>query len=248
VRKPSRCPFPRSQRTVNDGPGGDWAAVHPNEPRARHLPRHRAHQLPGRYRTIIYTGPFDASTVNNTRIAGATPDFVGNLIVTGGASSGEHFNIRVGAVDVFESIGGISCDPVGPLTVANSLSNTCAQAPGDSGGPVYSYLNSTVLVRGTITGGNSGIACPGTVPIGGFQVIYAPLVRPVGGTRIGSLSFYGAVVLGVPIFDLNGTWTDGPGRGPGPVITVQDRAITVDMSGSAGPARTERSSTKRTSR
>jgi hypothetical protein len=45
-----------------------------------------------------------------------------------------------------------------------------------------------------------------------------------------SLGFYGAAVLGVPIFDLNGAWTDGPGRGPGPVISVQGRAITVDMS------------------
>jgi hypothetical protein len=181
----------------------------------------------------IYTGPFNSSSASNAIVAGATPDFVGNLVVTGGASSGEHFNIRVNQTDVFEGVGGVKCDVVGPLTDAFSMNNTCAQAPGDSGGPVYSYLNGRALMRGTITGGNSGVACPGVVAVGGFEVIYAPLVRPPGDAQIGSLSFYGAAVLGVPIFDLNGTWTDGRGangRAPGPVISVVDRSITVDMS------------------
>jgi hypothetical protein len=65
-----------------------------------------------------------------------------------------------------------------------------------------------VVVRGTITGGNSGVACPGEVATGGFEVLYAPLVRPTGDPQ-----------------------TDGPGRGPGPVISAQGQAITVDMSG-----------------
>jgi hypothetical protein len=185
----------------------------------------------------IYTGPFDAAGNEFANIGGATPDFVGNMIVTGGASSGEHFGIQVTKVDDFEpSIGGISCNgplgplPVGPLTVAFSVTNTCAQAPGDSGGPVYSYVGNTAFVRGTITGGNSGVPCPGTVPTGGFQVFYAPLVRPVGDPQIGSLGYYGAVVLGVPAFNLNGTYNDGFGRPPGPVISVQGQAISVDMS------------------
>jgi hypothetical protein len=181
----------------------------------------------------IYTGPFDAPSQDNAQISGVTPDFVGNLIVTGGASSGEHFGIQVttNGVDVFESVGGISCGAVGPLTEAFSQTSSCAQAPGDSGGPVYSYLgDGTVVVRGTITGGNSGVACPGEVATGGTEVLYAPLVRPLGDPQIGSVSFYDAAVLGVPIIDLNGTWTDGPGRGPGPVISVQGPAITVDMS------------------
>jgi hypothetical protein len=177
----------------------------------------------------IYTGPFDAPTTNNASLASPTPDFVGNLIVTDGASSGEHFNIRVGAVDAFQSVGGIPCAATGPLTVANSLDNTCAQAPGDSGGPVYSYLNGAAQMRGTITGGNSGVACPGEVSTGGFQVIYAPLVRPNGDAQVGSLSVHGVSVMGVPVFDLNGTYADGPGRGPGPVISVQLSNITVDM-------------------
>jgi hypothetical protein len=179
----------------------------------------------------IYTGPFDAPVQDNALIAGATPDFVGNLVVTDGASSGEHFNIRVELTDRFDLVAGTACSGgvVGPLTVAVSPTNGCAQAPGDSGGPVYSYqANGTVLVRGTITGGNSGVACPGEVPTGGFEVLYAPLVRPPGAPLIGSLGLYGAVVLGVPAIDLNGTWTDG--RGPGPVISVQGTAITVDMS------------------
>jgi len=186
---------------------------------------------PGTIDSRIYTGPFDTSTVNNAQIGGVTPDFVGNLIVTGGASSGEHFGIAVTKTDDFESsVGGASCDPVGPLTEAFSTSNSCVQAPGDSGGPVYSYTdNGTVLARGTITGGNSGTPCPGNVATGGFEVIYAPLVRPRGDTNIGSLSFYGAVLLGVPALH-SGTWNDGPGRPAGPVISVSGRAITVDMS------------------
>jgi hypothetical protein len=189
---------------------------------------------------ILYNGPFNASSATNVSIAGATPDFVGDLIVTDGASSGEHAGIKVQFTDKFEeSIGGIACAPVGPLTEAFSLDNTCVQAPGDSGGPVYSYLtpNLNVLVRGTITGGNSGKPCPGNVGTGGFEVIYAPLVRPSGDAEVGSLGIYGAVLYGIPLFDLTGTWTDGPGRGPGPVITVQgqglplpNQAITVDMS------------------
>jgi hypothetical protein len=186
---------------------------------------------PGTIDSRIYTGPFNASTVTNAKIAGATPDFVGNLVVTGGASSGEHFGIAVTKTDDFESsVGGTSCDPIGPLTQAFSLSSSCIQAPGDSGGPVYSYTdNGTVLARGTITGGNSGKPCPGNVGTGGFEVIYAPLVRPRGDTNIGSLSFYGAVLLGVPALH-SGTWNDGLGRPPGPVISVSGRAITVDMS------------------
>ncbi len=86
-----------------------------------------------------------------------------------------------------------------------------------------------MLARGTITGGNSGAAtCPGLVSNGGREVLYAPLVRPSGDPQIGSLSFYGAILLGVPVLNLSGTWTDG--RGPGPVISVQGQFITVDMS------------------
>jgi hypothetical protein len=193
------------------------------------------HSYPAGIDSTIYTGPFDSSSVSNARIAGATPDFIGNLVVAGGASSGEHFNIRVGEVDAFKSVGGIPCDPVGPLTVANSVDNSCATAPGDSGGPVYSYQSDgRVLVRGTVTGGNSGVPCPGNVSTGGFQVFWAPLVRPPGGPEVGSLGIYSAVVLGVPNIDLNGAWADSTNRGPA-VISVQaparvGQAITVDMS------------------
>ncbi len=69
---------------------------------------------PGTIDSRIYTGPFDASTVTNAKIAGATPDFVGNFIVTGGASSGEHFSVQVTKTDDFTNVGGVSCDPAGP--------------------------------------------------------------------------------------------------------------------------------------
>ena len=58
----------------------------------------------------------------------------------------------------------------------------------------------------------------------------APLrTPPFGDTDIGSLRFYGVEAPATTIFDLNGTWTDGPGRGPGPIITVLDRTIKVNM-------------------
>jgi hypothetical protein len=143
----------------------------------------------------IYTGPFDSAT--SVHVAGATPDFVGDLIVTGGASSGEHFNVPVQAVDVFTPVGGISCDVVGPLTRAGLSGDQCVVAPGDSGGPVYSYLtDKDVLGRGTITAGNLGSAnCPGVSPIGANTVYYAPLVRPAGDPEIGSLQLGGVDLL-----------------------------------------------------
>jgi hypothetical protein len=142
----------------------------------------------------IYTGAYNSSS--STNVIGATSDFVGNLIETGGASSGEHFNIPVQAVDVFAAIGGIPCTTVGPLTRAGYSTATCAVAPGDSGGPAYSYSGSSVFGRGTITAGNLGSAvCPGVVSNGGNTVWYAPLVRPAGDPQIGSLQFYGVGIL-----------------------------------------------------
>jgi hypothetical protein len=188
----------------------------------------------GQVQPRIYTGePTGSSSV---QIVGATPDFVGNLVNTGGASSGEHFNIPVAFTDVFDGVGGIPCgDAVGPLTLARYDDLTaCAVTFGDSGGPVYTYtgrdLNTTVFARGTITGGATGASCPGAFPNGGHAVLYAPLVRPAGDSEFGSLGFYGAEPPATTSFDLNGTWRDGPGRPPGPVITVLDREISVDMS------------------
>jgi hypothetical protein len=181
-----------------------------------------------------YTGPFDSSS--SVEFLGATPDFVGNLVVSGGASSGEHFNIPVQAVDVF--IGpwaGTPCGSIGPLTRAGYSTATCAAAPGDSGGPVYSYVGPNVLARGTISASNLGTAtCPGLVAGGGNTVWYAPLVRPAGDPQIGSLGFYGVTAPDPTIFNLNGSWTAG--SGPRPVISMNGVAITVDMSAFHRPA------------
>jgi hypothetical protein len=184
----------------------------------------------------IYIGP--PGSLSSAHIVGSTPDFVGNLVVTGGAASGEHANLRIQFTDVFDAVGGIPCgDAVGPLTQAINDSGGCAASPGDSGGPVYTYLgdNTNVLVRGTITAGTRDATCPGAFPNGGSSVRYAPLVRPAGDTDIGSLRFYGADVPVATIFDLNGTWTDGPGRGPGPVISVLHQSISVNMSAFGRP-------------
>lgn len=144
----------------------------------------------------IYTGPFNSNTTAS--VASATSDFVGDLVATGGASSGEHLNIPVQAVDVFIAVGGIPCASVGPLTRAGYPNAQCAVAPGDSGGPVYSYSGSgAVIARGTITAGTAAVTamCPGVSPNGSNTVWYAPLLRPTGDPQIGSLQFYRVGIL-----------------------------------------------------
>lgn len=175
----------------------------------------------------IYTGAPDSFT--SAQVVGATTDFLGNFVVTGGASSGEHVNLKVVAIDQFAAVGGIPCGTVGPLTAADASSGACAVAPGDSGGPVYSYLGGDVLARGAITaGGSTGVSCPGAFPNGNQRVLYAPLLIPAGDAALGALAFYHATAPTASTFDLNGTWTAG--GGPGPVITEVGRTLTVDMS------------------
>jgi hypothetical protein len=144
----------------------------------------------------IFTGAFDAKTT--AAVASATSDFVGNLVVTGGASSGEHRDITVQAVDVFAQAEGTDCTEIGPLTRAGYKDARCAVAPGDSGGPVYTYTGSGAVVgRGTITGGTTTVTakCPGVSPNGSNTVWYAPLLRPDGDPQIGSLQFYNVALL-----------------------------------------------------
>lgn len=139
----------------------------------------------------IYNGPWNSAT--GVGVGGAVSDFVGNLICTGGASSGEHCNIPVQAVNEFVNVGYI----IGPETRAALPSGQCAVAPGDSGGPAYSYRSDgRVNARGTISAGITGTAnCPGVVPNGSSTVWYAPLLRPAGDPQIGSLQFYGVGIL-----------------------------------------------------
>jgi hypothetical protein len=142
----------------------------------------------------IYTGAFDSTT--SAQVVGAAPDFVGNLVQTGGASSGEHFGIPITGVDVFSAFNGASCTPIGPLTLAAYPTATCAIAPGDSGGPVYTYSGPDVVARGTITGGLIGTAsCPGVVASGSSNVYFAPLLRPSGDPQRGSFQTYTGVSI-----------------------------------------------------
>jgi len=173
----------------------------------------------------VYTGAFNSST--SATVVGGGFDMVGDLVDTGGSFSGEHLNIPVQAVDVFASIGGIPCASVGPLTQAGYSTATCAVAPGDSGGPVYSYRTSTsVIARGTITAGDLGTAnCPGLSSVGGKTVFYAPLYRPAGDPQIGSMSFYNSQIM-------------CPGCGPTPVAVPNlvglDEFAAQDALGAAG--------------
>jgi hypothetical protein len=139
----------------------------------------------------IYTGAFNSAS--SVGVGGAANDFVGNLVCTGGASSGEHCGITVRVVDEFVNVGYI----IGPETRASYPSATCAVAPGDSGGPAYSYrADGRIDARGTISAGITGTAtCPGIVANGSSTVWYAPLLRPAGDPQIGSLQFYGAAVI-----------------------------------------------------
>lgn len=127
----------------------------------------------------IYTGPYNAAT--SIGVGGAASDYVGNYVCTGGASSGEHCSIRVSVVNQFVNIGYV----IGPMTQANHVTaGACAAAPGDSGGPVYSYRSDgRVDARGTISAGVTGTAvCPGVVANGSRTVWYAPAAA-AGGRR-----------------------------------------------------------------
>lgn len=138
----------------------------------------------------VYTGGFDSQT--SLPVFGEQADFVGNLVTTSGATSGEHMDIPVLAVDVFSAVNGIACSPVGPLTKAGFSDDTCAVAPGDSGGPVYvtsGFPELGALGVGTITAGNMGTANCTTVdgdPTGANTVYYAPLLRPDGDPQQGT--------------------------------------------------------------
>jgi hypothetical protein len=183
----------------------------------------------------IYTGPANSNT--SVQVLGATSDFVGNLVATGGATSGEHVNIPVQAVDVFVRVNGASCGSglTGPLTRAGYSTATCAVADGDSGGPVYAYSGANVLARGTITSGFNGTAtCPNGGTTGSNTVFYAPMFRPAGDREVGSLDFYRAAPPPATTFNLSGRWSAGTG-GAGPFISVNDTTVTVDMSAFGRP-------------
>ncbi|MGC3860614.1 hypothetical protein ACPSM1_10560 [Micromonospora chersina] len=140
----------------------------------------------------IYTGAYNAAT--SIGVGGAASDYVGNYVCTGGSSSGEHCSLRVSVVNQFVNVGYV----IGPVTQANHIvAGSCAAAPGDSGGPVYSYRSDgRVDARGTVSAGVTGTAvCPGVSPNGSSTVWYAPLLRPVGDAQIGSLTYYGASLI-----------------------------------------------------
>jgi hypothetical protein len=143
----------------------------------------------------VYTGAFNSSS--SARVSASTSDFVGDLVVSSGATSGENFNIPVQAVDVFGSVNGIPCSTVGPLTQAGFSNRNCADAPGDSGGPVYSYASDgSVIGRGTVTSGIRGSGDCANSTLGSDVMWYAPLRRPAGDSQIGSLQNYGINLLG----------------------------------------------------
>jgi hypothetical protein len=136
---------------------------------------------------IAYIGPWNSNT--GMDVVGATPDFVGNLVCTSGARSGEHCGIPVTHVN--QSDAGFF-----PLTRAAFSTATCAAAGGDSGGPVYHYSGNGLIGRGTISTGRRGTAsCPNAPVFESSNIVYyAPLLRPAGGPQ-GSLQFYGATIL-----------------------------------------------------
>jgi hypothetical protein len=174
-------------------------------------------------------------------VAHAVPDFVGNLVITSGASSGQHNNVQVSFVNTFITLATNPCASVGPLTGAGLTQIPTplgAGAPGASGGSVYSLASdgSGLVARGTITAGAGGVAqCPRPEPTGNTFVWYAPLPRPAGDAQIGSLNFYRASVpTAHGRFDLTGAWR-GSGGGPAAIISVAGNALTVDMSAFGRP-------------
>jgi DNA-binding SARP family transcriptional activator len=94
------------------------------------------------------------------------------------------------------------CSSVGPLTKAGFTDTTCVIAPGDSGGPIFSYTGAgTVLGRGTITSGFLGTAnCNGGTANGDNTVFYAEFLRPPNDPQTGYLNSLGgsAIISGNP--------------------------------------------------
>jgi hypothetical protein len=179
----------------------------------------------------VYTGSQTSSTSAN--IKGAAFDFAGSFVTTSGASSGEHLNIPIQATDVFGT--GV-CGFVGPLTRAGYSTATCAVAPGDSGGPVYSPTTGGVLVRGTISlATGTPASCPGSFPGGWNTVWWTPAVRPFGSSNPGTLDFYRADVPYVTASFVGGKYTDGTVHVGGPKIQTWGDTITVDMSAYGRP-------------
>lgn len=138
----------------------------------------------------VFTGaPYSGTSV---AIGGAASSFVGNYVVTSGATSGEHSNIQVTAVNLYVGINGIPCGTVGPLVQARQLNGTCAVAPGDSGGPVIAYRSDgKANALGTMTAGAVAVAnnlCPGTIYTPGYNYVY---YIPIGT----SLGAYGASIV-----------------------------------------------------
>ncbi|BCJ68432.1 hypothetical protein GCM10009779_50140 [Polymorphospora rubra] len=130
----------------------------------------------------VFTGdPYSGTGVG---IGGTAGSFVGNWVVTSGATSGEHSGIQVTAVGLFLAIGGIPCPSVGPLVQARQTGGQCAVAPGDSGGPVIAYrTDGRANAVGTITAGSDPVpnsACPGTIHTPGYNyVYYVPIINSV---------------------------------------------------------------------
>jgi hypothetical protein len=152
--------------------------------------------IPGRDTLMIntpsqgnaYIGPWNSNT--GMDVVGAAPDFVGNLVCTSGARSGEHCGIPVTHVNQWDA-------GFFPLTRAAFSTFTCAAAGGDSGGGVYHYSGNGLIGRGTISTGRRGTAsCPNAPVFESSNVVYyAPLLRPAGDPQVGSLQFYGATIL-----------------------------------------------------
>ncbi|MEV0427277.1 hypothetical protein [Micromonospora sp. NPDC050495] len=143
----------------------------------------------GSWGRVFTGGPYSGTSV---AIGGTASSFVGNYIVTTGATSGEHSNIQVTAVNLYLGINGIPCGTVGPLVQARQLNGTCAVAPGDSGGPVIAYrTDGKANALGTMTAGAAAVAnnlCPGTIYTPGYNYVY---YIPIGT----SLAAYGASIV-----------------------------------------------------
>ncbi|MET7549700.1 S1 family peptidase [Streptomyces sp. NPDC005500] len=89
-------------------------------------------------------------------------NYSGNYVCTSGAFSGEHCGVKLDLIDITVSLD--NGQNVFPEIRGIATNGGCAVAPGDSGGPVYTYYYhggsfSNVLAQGVISAGN-GILTP----------------------------------------------------------------------------------------
>jgi len=115
----------------------------------------------------VFTGPVGSTSTKVVKKA--ADSFVGNWVCPSGASTGEHCEVIVDAVNV------TILGTVKTIRASHYYLDQAAVGKGDSGGPVivHQWWGGGVYALGTISAGSSQVACPpGSVSAVCYHTIY----------------------------------------------------------------------------